>query len=184
MKGPNKMIQSLIDVDWAAIFRLETPLTEIFARGTAVYLSLFLLLRLVLKREAGTVGITDLLVVVLLADAAQNAMAGNYSTVPDGLILVGTIVFWAYALNWLGYRVPFLQYLVHPRPLLLVKDGQLLRRNMRHELVTAEELMSQVRLHGADDLAEVKEAFIEGDGRISVILKDGHRVETVERVVN
>lgn len=62
---------SLFDLDWKNIFLPGTPLLEIFLKGTLVYLSLFLLLRVVLKRESGTVGVTDLLVVVLLADAAQ-----------------------------------------------------------------------------------------------------------------
>jgi hypothetical protein len=57
-----------------------------------------------LKREAGGVGITDMLVIVLLADAAQNAMAGEYKSISDGLVLVSTIIFWSYALDWLGYR--------------------------------------------------------------------------------
>ena len=60
---------------------------------------MFALLRFVLKREAGTLAITDLLVVVLIADAAQNAMADDYRSVPDGLLLVATIVFWSYALD-------------------------------------------------------------------------------------
>ncbi|MFL5593175.1 MAG: DUF421 domain-containing protein, partial [Gemmatimonadaceae bacterium] len=78
-------------VDWHSVFTPKTPLLEVFVRGTAVYLALFLLLRLILKRQSGTVGVTDLLVVVLIADAAQYAMSGGYESVPDGLLLVGTI---------------------------------------------------------------------------------------------
>nr|MBP7571903.1 DUF421 domain-containing protein [Acidobacteriota bacterium] len=73
-------------VDWGRVFAFDTPWLEIVVRGTAIYLGLFLLLRLVLKRQAGTVGITDLLVIVLIADAAQNAMADDYRSVPDGLL--------------------------------------------------------------------------------------------------
>jgi len=69
-------------------------------------LALFLLLRLVLKRQSGNMGVTDLLVIVLIADAAQNAMASDYKSVPDGLLLVSTIVFWSYALDWLSYHFP------------------------------------------------------------------------------
>ena len=57
----------------------------------------------------------------------------------------------------------------------------MLRRNMRRELVTEDELMSQVRLHGCDDLSQVKEAYMEGDGRISVILRDGRGDESPDR---
>jgi uncharacterized membrane protein YcaP (DUF421 family) len=145
---------------------------EIFLRGTIIYLALFLLLRLVLKREAGTIGITDLLVVVLLADAAQNAMAGDYKSITDGLILVATLVFWSYILEWLGYRFPRFQSLIHPPPLLLVKNGKMLPRNMRREFITEDELTSKIRLQGVEDITQVKKAYMEEDGRISVIQKD------------
>lgn len=168
-------------VDWGALFVPQAPLLEIFTRGTVIYLGLFTLLRGVLKREAGTVGITDLLVVVLLADAAQNSLAPDSKSLPDGLALVSTIVFWAFALNWLGYRFPWLQQWLHPPPLPLVKDGRMLRRNMRHELVTEDELLGQIRLQGSEDLEGVSAAYMEGDGRISVILKDGPRNEAPDR---
>lgn len=161
-----------MNVDWHGMFAPETPLLEIFIRGTILYLGLFLMLRFVLKREAGTVGITDLLLIVLLADAAQNAMAGDYHSITDGLFLVATLVFWAYTLNWLGYHFPAIQRLVHPPSLLLVKEGQMMLRNMRHELVTRDELESMLREQGVDDIAQVKEAYLEGDGKISVVTKD------------
>jgi uncharacterized membrane protein YcaP (DUF421 family) len=163
------MLASLFQVDWSKTFLPSTSPLEIIVRGTTVYLTLFFLLRIVLKRQSGTVGITDLLVIVLIADAAQNAMAGSYLSVCDGLLLVGTIVFWSYALDWLGYYFPRLGWLVHPPPLLLVRDGQMLRKNMRLELITKEELMSQLREQGVSDLSQVKAAYMEGDGHISVI---------------
>lgn len=162
------------DVDWHSVFVPGTPLVEIVVRGTVIYLALFGLLRLVLRREAGAMGITDLLVVVLIADAAQNGMADDYRAIPDGLVLVGTIVFWSWALNWLGFRFPRIQRFVHPAPLPLVKDGRMLRKQMARELITEDELMSQLRLQGASDLSQVASAAMEGDGRISVITRDGH----------
>src|SRR4051794_24523835 len=94
-------------IDWSRMLTFETPLLEIFLRGTLTYLALFALLRLVLKRQqGGMMGVTDLLVIVLIADAAQNAMADDYTSVPDGVLLVVTIVGWSYALDWLGYRFP------------------------------------------------------------------------------
>jgi len=156
-------------VRWQSLFALETPLLEIFVRGSVIYLGLFLMLRLVLKREAGGVSITDLLVIVLIADAAQNGMAGEYRSITDGLVLVAVIIFWSYALDWLGYHVPALNRFVHPQPLPLVKNGQLMRRNMRQELITMDELMTQLREQGVDEVGDVKLASLEGDGRISVV---------------
>jgi uncharacterized membrane protein YcaP (DUF421 family) len=159
------------EIDWETIFSPSTPLLEIFLRGTIVYLSLFVLLRVILKRESGTVGITDLLVVVLLADATQNALANDYTSITDGILLVLTIVFWSYFLNWLGFRFPSIQKWVHPPPLPLVEDGKILYRNMRKELITEEELMGVIRKQGLEDIQEVKEAYMESDGHISVIAK-------------
>lgn len=156
-------------MDWKSIFLPETPLLEIFLRGSVMYITLFILLRLVLKRQTGNLRMTDLLLITLIADASQNAMAGDYKSVPDGILLVGTIMFWNYALDWLAFRFSRLRRLIEPPPLPLIKDGKLLRRNMRSEMITEEELMSQIREEGLENMGEVKAAFIESDGRISVV---------------
>lgn len=168
--------------DWGEVLLPSVPLLELVVRGTLLYLGLFVLLRFVLKREAGTMSITDLLLIVLLADAAQNAMAGEYRSVSDGMALVGTLVFWNYALDWLAFRFPRVRDFVRPPELQLVRDGQILRRNMRRELITEEELRSQLREQGVDDVAKVKAAYIEGDGRFSVVTYDEvRRPKTPER---
>lgn len=163
-------MNALLEIDWKAVFIPSIHLAEIFLRGTIVYLFIFFLLR-VLRREAGALGISDLLVVVLIADAAQNAMASEYKSITEGLFLVATIVFWDYALDWLGYRFPKVRRLLHPAPLLLVKDGRMLRRNMRQELITEEELMGLLREQGIENIKEVKKCYLEGDGHISAIKK-------------
>ncbi len=166
-------------MDWQELFVPTRPILEMVLRGTFTYLSLFAILRVVLNRQAGALGVGDLLVIVLIADAAQNALTGGYESVTEGIILVATVVFWSYSLDWLGYRFPRLQRLVRPPPLLLIQDGRVLRRNLRRELITHEELMSQLREQGVDDPARVKRAYMEGDGRISVIAaepdEDTHR---------
>ena len=161
-----------MNVDLAQVFLPDTPLLEIFIRGTVMYLALFVLMRLT-RRQAGALGITDLLVIVLIADAAQNAMAGEYNAIADGLLLVATIVAWAFALDWLGYHFDSIGRLVHPAPLPLVENGRLLRQNMRSQLVTLDELMTYLRAQGVDDIKDVKRAYVEGNGNISVIQKDG-----------
>ena len=169
------------NVDWSKIFWPDTPILEIVVRGSVMYLVMFWLIRSILKRVASTISMSDLLVIVLIADAAQNAMADDYSSIADGILLVGTIMFWSYALDWLGYRFPRFQRFFHPPPLPLVKNGHLLHRNMRSELITEDELMSQLREQGVDNVAQVKSALMEGDGRISVICDDGQSRGVSER---
>jgi uncharacterized membrane protein YcaP (DUF421 family) len=169
----------LFGVDWASVLLPSTPIMEIFVRGTLTYLALFALLRL-LKRESGTLNVADLLVVVLLSDAIQNGMSGDYHSISDGLLLVITILFWSYALDWLGYHFAAFRRLIQPPPLLLVKDGEMLRRHMRQELITKSELMEHLREEGVDDLKRVKRAFLESNGQISVITYDEKQHPDVE----
>ena len=158
----------IFNIDWEHTFAPQTPLLEIFLRGTLTYLALYLMLRFS-ARKSGSISTTDLLVLVLIADAAQNAMADNYASIPDGILLVATIFFWSWFLDWLGYRFPRLEKLVHPPPIKVVDNGQVIQNNMRKGLLTKEELLSELRLSGISNLSEVKEMYIEGDGKISVI---------------
>ncbi len=162
-----------MDIDLRSILLPDPPLLEIFIRGTLTYLVLFTLLRLTLNRASSAIGATDLLVIVLIADAAQNAMAGEYTSWSDGMLLVITIVGWAYALDWLAYRYPTsLGRFVHPEPRILVRNGRKLQENLDRELISDEELMTQLRLQGVDALDDVKLVAVEGNGEVSVIKKD------------
>jgi uncharacterized membrane protein YcaP (DUF421 family) len=167
--------------DLARIFSFDTPVLEIVLRGTFMYLGLFLLMRFILKRQAGTMSIADLLLVVLLADAASNGMAGDYRSVPDGLLLVTVLILWNFLLDVLGHRFPAIHRLVHPPSQPLIRDGKLLHRHLRREFMTEEELLSYLRQHGVLKIEDVKLAFIEGDGTVSVIRKDGQEAEPSQR---
>lgn len=158
-----------MNIDWTTMLLPSISPLEIMLRGSVMYLALFVLLRVILKRQAGTLGMTDLLLITLLADASQNGMAGDYKSLPDGILLVATIISWNYALDWISFRSPWFASLIEPPPLLLIKDGQLIRKNMRKELITAEELEGQVREQGIGDISHVKAAYIESNGKISVI---------------
>ncbi len=159
----------LFKVDWRRLFFPSLSVTELFLRGSIVYLVLFAILRHLPNRQVGAVGITDLLIVLLFTNAAQNAMVSNYTSMTDGFILVATIIFWSYSLNWLGYRFPRIQHFLSPPPLMLVKNGKMISRNMRRELIDESELLSQMRKQGVEKLEEVKQAFMEADGSISII---------------
>ena len=158
-----------MSVDWGQMFGLTVPPLELIIRGSAMYLFLFLIFRVVIRRPVGAVGKADILVVVIIADAAQNAMSGEYKSVTDGAILVGTIIAWDLCIDFLNYRVPALRDWLQAPPLLLVRDGRILHRNLRHEFVTPEELESKLREKGIADIREVREARMESDGEVSVI---------------
>lgn len=151
------------------LFAIHVPVLELVLRGTLVYWLLFSIFRFVLRRDVGAVGIADILLLVIVADAAQNAMAGGYDTFAEGAILVSTIVGWNWLLDMLSWRFPLVRRFATPARLTLVRDGVMQLRNMRREYITREELEQKLREQGVPSVAEVKIAYLEGDGQISVI---------------
>jgi uncharacterized membrane protein YcaP (DUF421 family) len=158
-----------MSLDWGEIFGISVAPLELIIRGTAMYLFLFLLFRVVVRRRVGAIGMADILILVIVADAAQNAMSGEYKSVTEGAILVGTIMFWNVAIDWLNFRVPALRPWLEPPPMLLIQNGRILHRNLRHEYVTEDELKAKLREKGVKDYSEVAEAHMESDGNVSVI---------------
>lgn len=158
-----------MNLDWSALFGFGVSPLELVVRGTSIYWSLFLLFRFVLRRDIGSIAIADVLLVVLIADASQNAMSGGYDSISEGLVLIGTIGAWNYLLDWLSFHNPWLRKLMEPSPLKLVIDGRLQRKNMRTELITLEELEGKLRESGVDRLDQVASATLETDGTITVI---------------
>jgi uncharacterized membrane protein YcaP (DUF421 family) len=158
-----------MSVQWGEVFGLSVSPLELLARGTVMYLFLLALFRVVIKRRIGAIGMADLLVLVIVADAAQNGMAGEYRSVPDAMILVGTIVAWDQLVDWLSFRVPALARILEPPPLLLIDRGRVLWRHLRAEFVSETELRSKLREHGVSDPAEVEKAYLEPDGQVTVL---------------
>ena len=127
-------------VDWQALLEPHHVLENV-VRATLIYWMLFLLLRLLPNRKTGGIGPTDLLVVVLLANAVQTAMMRDSTAITDAAIQVFTIIGWSTAFDALGAHV------------------------------TEEELDTQLRLQHIDDASDVAHAYVEHDGRVSVIRK-------------
>lgn len=162
-----------MQIDWNSVFLPSLGIAEIILRGTLMYLSLFVILRFMGRRQAGHFGPADLLVIVLIADAAQNGLGKEYQSVTEGLVLVMTIVAWEYLIDWLTYRFPVLRSVLRPPSLTLVEDGRIVEEAMRKEMLSIDELASQLRQQQVEDIAQVKLAKFKGDGRLSVIRREG-----------
>jgi uncharacterized membrane protein YcaP (DUF421 family) len=159
--------------DPGELFQFTMSPLELMLRGSILFWFLFVVFRFVLRRDVGSMGITDFLFVVLLGDAAQNGMIGDATSPVDALVLISTLVAWNLAVDYATSRSRTLERLLASTKLCLVRDGRMLRRNMRREFITAEELMSKVREYGLDDLSEVKVMYLEADGEVSLIKKEG-----------
>lgn len=155
-------------IDWAQLFVFTVSPIELFIRGTATFVFLFLLFRFVVHRDVGTIGVSDLLVLVIIADAAQSAMAGGYRSLLDGAVLIGTIIGWSVLLNFLSFHFKAVRRFTLPRPLLLIRDGVKLEKNLRRELIADEELNEMLREHEIEDISEVRRAYLEPDGQFTV----------------
>lgn len=163
------------------LFQIQVSPWELIARGSLVYWFLFFLFRFGLRRDAGSLGLADVLVIVLIADAAQNGMSGEYKTVAEAMILVGTIAGWNYCIDRMSFHYSWFANFAEPPVVTLIRHGAMVRRNLRREMITEEELESQLRLNGVEELREVKHAWLEPDGHISVSKYSGSGREGVER---
>ena len=158
----------MFGLDWQQLFGIEKSILELLIRGTVMYWFLFVLFRFVMRRDVGSIGIADVLLVVIIADAAQNALDDGYRTITEGMIVVGTLVFWNVVTNWISFRSRRFERFSEPQPLLLVRDGKVLEGNLRREMLTRSELLSQLRQQSVESVAEVRWAYMESDGHISV----------------
>lgn len=163
-------MDKLLTIDWEAVFIPKSSIAEMIVRGTLTYILVFACLR-VFRRGTGQLNISDLLLITLISDAAQNAMAGTYESVTEGIALVGTLVFWDFVIAWLGFNSVILNRVSSPEPALLIRDGVLQRQTMKRELISENDLNGILRENGIDDPARVKLCYLEGSGNVSVVEK-------------
>ncbi len=155
-------------LDLGGLFSLDVSAFELILRTSVIYLALIAALRILGRREMGSFELPDLLLIVLIADGVQNGMAGEYTTISGGLIVAGTLIGWNYALDYATFRWSFVRRLLQPAPLILVRDGQFIRKNMRRELVSREELLAELRAQGIDSIADAQLVRLEHNGELSV----------------
>jgi uncharacterized membrane protein YcaP (DUF421 family) len=172
MHSGRAAVDFLWKTNWHDLFVPEMSLPEVLLRGGLVYVSLCLLLRVILKRQAGKVSLNDLLVITLVAGVSRNPLVRDTKSIPDGLMIVAMVLFTSYAVDWLSYRVPALRKFLQSPPVPLIRNGRVLDENLNRELITHDQLNSQLRQEGVHDPAEVEAAFLEGSGKISVIKKE------------
>jgi uncharacterized membrane protein YcaP (DUF421 family) len=151
------------------MFELTMPLWEIAARATIVYLAIILVVRVMPKRKTGHISPNDMLTLIVIGGMATDAIMGGSTSIGDILLLIGIVLAWGYVLDLMEFRMPAVSRLLREPETVLVENGQLLRRNMRSEMVTEDELMSVLRKQGISDLSGVRSACLEADGEISVI---------------
>lgn len=142
---------------------------DIVLRATAAFLLIFVLLRVLGRRELASLEPFDVILLVVMGDLIQQAVTQSDYSLTGGVLAVGTFALLAVAFSYMGYRFRRLRPVLDAEPLIVVRDGELVERNLRRERLTAEEVAAEARLQQIRSLDEVEWAILEGNGRISFI---------------
>lgn len=154
---------------------------DIVLRASAVFVILYLLLRLLGKRELGQLTPFELLVMIVMGDLIQQGVTHNDFSLTGALLAVATFGFLALLLSWITYLFPAMERLLDGKPRVVVRDGTIITENLRRDRVTRAELESEMRLAGIASLKDVAWAIIEPQGKISFIKTDGEMTEQKDR---
>ena len=161
----------------------SVSLPEIILRTVIVYIAVLALLRFAGKRELGQMSVADLVVIIVIANAVQNAMNGGDVSLTGGIVAAATLVGVNLLVGRYGSRVPLIGHYIRDEPTLLMQDGVPLEKNMEHEHVDKEDIEMAAREHGIGDLSEVSEAVLEPDGSISIIPNKGGKIHRSRRTI-
>lgn len=158
----------LLSINFAGLFQIENSIPELVLRATILYLGILLLLRILPHRTGGEIATMDLVFILLIAEGATHSF-GEYSSITEGFIVIAILAIWNYLINVLSYHFKFIEKLVSPPAVQVIINGKMQKRTMRREYLTKEELIEHLRSQGIEDVSEVKKAFLESDGSISVL---------------
>lgn len=151
---------------------LQNNYIRIILSSVAVYLFIILAIRIFGKKELAQLSVYDLVFILLISNAVQNAMVGPDSTLSGGLVAAASLFVVNYFLKRLQFRFPSFGKAIQGDAIMLVFEGQILSSHMQNAGITDDELMEVVREHGVASISDVDLAVLEVDGNISVITAD------------
>lgn len=153
------------------MWQLSSPWWEYILRGVIVYFFLLILLRVTGKRQVGQLAPFDLVLLLILSNAVQNAMNAGDNSILAGLILATTLILLNHVVGLLAYRNRKLETMIEGRPEVLIRDGRLFTQVMEHQHITDLELKAALRNAGYENVEEVHLAILETNGHVSVLPK-------------
>jgi len=142
---------------------------DLVLRAVVIFFVIWVVTRAVGRRELSSMEPFDLILLVVIGDLVQQGVTQSDYSLTGAIVVIATIAFLTVAMSYLSFRVPRLRPVLEGEPLVLVQDGEVIDRNLRRERITLEELRSEARQNQIDDLAEVRFAVLETNGRISFI---------------
>jgi uncharacterized membrane protein YcaP (DUF421 family) len=142
---------------------------HIILSTTGVYVFIIIALRVLGKTELAQLSITDLIFVLLISNAVQNAMVGSDTTLGGGLLAASVLFVLNLIFKKLKYTFPSIKKVIEGEPVILIHRGKLLEENCRKNNITKEELLQAIREHGSAHIEDVDSLILEADGNISVV---------------
>ena len=153
------------------LFALAMPWWEFILRAVIVYVVVLVMVRLAGKRTLGQFTPFDMLLLVLLGNAVQNALLGQDTSLGGGLLLALTLIVLNYFVGWITTRSPAVERMIEGEPVVLARHGHVLQKVLQRELVSKADFAKAMRDAGCDDVEEVDLALLETNGHITIILK-------------
>jgi uncharacterized membrane protein YcaP (DUF421 family) len=144
---------------------------DIVLRATVTFFFVFLLTRIVGRRELSTLEPFDLILLVVIGDLVQQGITQSDYSVTGIWLAAGTIAILTVCVSYLGFRFRRLRPLLEGEPLVLIENGKLLDQNLRRERLTVDEVAAKARLQQIGSLEEVQWAILERNGDISFLQK-------------
>jgi uncharacterized membrane protein YcaP (DUF421 family) len=134
-----------------------------------IYFFIIIAFRVLGKKELSQLSVVDLVFILLISNAVQNAMVGSNTTLAGGLVAAAALFITNFLFKQLLYRFPRLDNLIEGEALMLIYDGKLIKKNTAKAKITNEEIMEILREHGISAIGDVDLAVLEVDGNISVL---------------
>lgn len=153
------------------MWHLSAPWWEFVLRGAIIYFTLLILLRSTGKRQAGQLAPFDLVLLLIISNAVQNAMNAGDNSVLAGLILAVTLIGLNYLMAIVTYRSRKLEALIEGRPEILVFKGHVFQKVLDHQKITMLELETAIRNAGCETINDVHMVVLENNGHVSVLPK-------------
>ena len=151
---------------------------DIVARATVMFFVLYVLLRIMGKRELGQMTPFELVVMIVLGDLIQQGVTHNDFSLTGAILAVSTFAFLAVIMSWITYLSPRAEKLLDGEPRVVIRDGQLIKENLRRDRMTQSEVESEMRIAGIAKMDEVAWGILEPQGKISFIKKDGSDLQS------
>ncbi len=145
---------------------------DVVLRASAIFLSLFVLLRVLGKRQLGQMTPFEFVALVVLGDFVQQAVTHNDYSITAAVLAVTTFGFWSLILGWISYRSTAMRRLFEGQPRILIQDGKLLDIVLERDKITIAEVLSEMRLAGIRQLDEVQWGILEPNGKISFLKRE------------